>query len=122
MLKFGVAFESLIQMSSIELVAVCISTNNITYTCHDHASYCRICIDCVLLCLPVLFTLCRRCSDDVIDDTDEELYYLQKCQASKTPLFISIQSHSLAPALFYCIRTTTFQLLHAAVVEPLSSA
>ena len=24
-------------------------------------------------------------SDDVIDDTNEELYYLQKCQASKTP-------------------------------------
>ena len=48
--------------------------------------------------------------------------YLQKCQASKTPLFISIQSHSLAPALFYCIRTTTIQLLHVAVVEPLSFA
>ena len=62
------------------------------------------------------------CSDDEFDDTDEELYYPQKCQASKTPLFIPIQSHSLAPALFYCIRTTMFQLLHAAVVEPLSSA
>ena len=61
-------------------------------------------------------------SGDVIDDTDEELYYLQKCQASKTPLFIPIQSHSLAPALFYCIRTTMIHLLHAAVVEPLSSA
>ena len=48
--------------------------------------------------------------------------YLQKCQASKTLLFIPIQSHSLAPALFYCIRTTTFHLLLAAVVEPLSSA
>ena len=58
-------------------------------------------------------------SDDVIDDTDEELYYLQKCQASKTPLFISIQSHSLAPALFYCIRTITIQLFHVVVVEPL---
>ena len=58
-------------------------------------------------------------SDDVIDDTDEELYYLQKCQASKTPLFIPIQSHSLAPALFYCIRTTTIHLLLAAVAEPL---
>ena len=55
-------------------------------------------------------------SDDVIDDTDEELYHLQKCQASKNPLLIPIQSHSLAPALFYCIRTTTIQLLHAAVV------
>ena len=40
----------------------------------------------------------------------------------QTPLFISMRSHSLAPALFYCIRTTTFQPLHAAVAEPLSSA
>ena len=45
--------------------------------------------------------------------------YLQKCQASKTPLFIPIKSHSLAPALLYCIRTTSIQLLHAAVDEPL---
>ena len=81
------------------------------------------------IALIVFFLVCRclspldrRGSDDVIDDTDEELYYLQKCQASKTTLFIPIQSHSLAPALFYCIRTTTIQLLHAAVVEPLSSA
>ena len=48
------------------------------------------------------------CSDDEFDDTDEELYYLQKCQASKTPLFILIQSHSPALALFYFIRTTRF--------------
>ena len=61
-------------------------------------------------------------SNDEFDDTDEELCYLRKCHTSKTPLFIPIQSHSLAPALFYCIRTTPFQLLHAAVAEPLSSA
>ena len=78
------------------------------------------CIDCVLSliaggCSPSVDV----CSNDEFDDTDEELYYLQKCQASKTPLFISIQSHSLAPALFYCIRTTTIHLLLAAVVEPL---
>ena len=42
----------------------------------------------------------RRGSDDEFDDTNEDLYYLQKCQASKTPLFIPIQSYSLAPALF----------------------
>ena len=70
----------------------------------------------------VLSPLDRRGSDDEFDDTDEELYDLRKCQASKTPLFIPIQSHSLAPALFYCIRTTTFHLLLVAVVEPLSSA
>ena len=81
------------------------------------------CIDRVSLVFAgVVPPLDRRCIDDVIDDTDEELYYLQKCQASKTPLFIPIQSHSLAPDLFYCIRTTTIQLLHVAVVEPLSSA
>ena len=56
--------------------------------------------------------------DDEFDDTDEELYHLQKCQASKTPLFIPIKSHSLAPALFYCIRTTTTYLILAAVAEP----
>ena len=81
------------------------------------------CIDCVfLLCSWYLSPLDRRGSDDEFDDTDEELYYLQKCQASKTPLFIPIQPYSLAPALFYCIRTTMFQLLHAALAEPLSSA
>ena len=86
---------------------------------------------CSILCIAliVFFPVCRylsafdrRGTDNEFDDTDEELYYLQKCQASKTPLFILMQSHSLAPALFYCIRTTTIQLLHAAVVEPLSSA
>src|SRR3954462_1708315 len=84
---------------------------------------------CIILCIAliVFLSLCcrylspldRRGFDDEIDDTNEELYYLQKCQARKTPLFIPIQSHSLAPALFYCIRTTTIQLLHVAVAEPL---
>ena len=78
------------------------------------------CIDCVfLLCCRYLSPLDRRGSDDEFDDTNEELYYLQKCQASKTPLFIPIKSHSLAPALFYCIRTTTTYLILAAVAEPL---
>ena len=81
------------------------------------------CIDCGSFCVfRWLFPLSRRGMSDEFDDTDEELYSLQKCQASKTPLFIPIQSHSLTPALFYCIRTTTIKLLHSAVVEPLSSA
>ena len=90
-------------------------------------SYCHVmimhhivhCIDCVLPCLPVFVPLDRCGSDDVINDTNEELCYLQKCQASKTPLFIPIKSHSLAPTLLYCIRTTPIHLLLAAVVEPL---
>ena len=81
------------------------------------------CIDCVPFCVAGICPL----SIDVIPmmwslTLMKTQCYLQKCQASKTPLFIPIQSHSLAPALFYCIRTTTIQLLHAAVVEPLSSA
>jgi hypothetical protein len=70
-------------------------------------------------CCRCLFFLSKRRSDDVIIDTDEELCYLQKCQASKPPLSILIQSHSLALALFYCIRTTMIQLLLAVVVEPI---
>ena len=81
------------------------------------------CIDCVPFCVASICPL----SIDVIPmmwslTLMKTQCYLQKCQASKTPLFIPIQSHSLAPALFYYIRTTTIQLLHAMVVEPLSSA
>ena len=43
----------------------------------------------------------------------------RSARKEKKPLFIPIQSHSLAPALFYCIRTTPIQLLLAAVAEPL---
>ena len=97
------------------------SSNHSILPCHIHASYCFITLIVFLLYCQYLSPPSRRASDDEIDDTDEELYYLLKCQASKNPLFILIQSHSLAPALCYCIRTTMFQLLHAAVVEPLSS-
>ena len=92
-----------------------------TAYCHDIIMHHNCCI-----ALIVFLFVCRflspldRCgSDDEFDDTDEELYYLQKCQASTNPLFIPIQSYSLAPALFYCIRTTTNHLLLAAVAEPL---
>ena len=108
--------------TSFNLVASCISSNHSILPCHPHASYCCIALIVFLLCCRYLSPLDRRGFDDEIDDTDEELYYLHECQASKTPLFISIQSHSLAPALFYCIRKTPIQLLHATVVEPLSSA
>ena len=47
-------------------------------------------------------------------------YYYSIMQAA--PLIISIQSHVLAPTLFYCIKTTRFKLLCATVVEPISSA
>ena len=92
------------------------------------AAYCHVIImhhNCCIA-LIVFFLVCRylsplsrRGSDDEFDDTDEELYYLQKCQGSKTPLITPIQSHSLASALFYYIRATMIHLLLAAVVEPL---
>ena len=89
--------------------------------CHDHASYCAL----HWLCSFSVAGVCPLSIDVVPTLWSLTLmktqWYLQKCQASKTPLFIPIQSHSLAPALFYCIRTTTIQLLHVAVVEPLSS-
>ena len=60
------------------------------------------CIDCAFSLLPVpVPPRVDVVTDDVIDDTDEELYYLRKCQASKTPLFILIQSHSLSLLLSF---------------------
>ena len=72
----------------------------------------------VPFCLPVLFPLGRRCTDDVIVDTDEDSMLSSEVPGKQNPLFIPIQSYSLAPALFYCIRTTPIQLLRVAVVEP----
>ena len=104
------------------------NSNPSNYSCISPThSFCHVmimhhivhCIDCVPSCLLVIVPSQQMTFDDEFDDTDEELYYLQKCQASKTPFFILIQSHSLAPALFYCIRTTTIHLLLAALVEPL---
>ena len=100
-------------------VTSCISSKHNILTCHDHASYCALHWLCFFFVCRCLSPPSKTCTDDVIDDTDEELYYLRKCQASKTPLFIPIQSYSLAPALFYCIRTTPIHLLLAAVAEPL---
>ena len=114
---FGAAFESSVQMDFNQMNASCISLNNITSSCHVHESNC-----CICLCID-----CRHRSFSIgtAPETDPEYLSEEQCplliyQASKTPLFILIQSHSLAPALFYCIRTTTIQLLlYAAVVEPI---
>ena len=76
------------------------------------------CIDHVSSLFAGVVPLGRRCSDIVIVDTDEDSMLSSEVPGKQNPLFILIQSHSLAPALFYCIRTTPIQLLHAAVVEP----
>ena len=86
---------------------------------------------CIILCIAlIVFPLCCRWLSPLdrrvptmSSMTPMKSYTIfRSARQAKPPLFISIQSHSLAPALFYCIRTTTIQLLHVAVVEPLSCA
>ena len=112
-------FESLVQNSSNPSYCSCISPTHSFYhvmIMHHIVALHWMCFFSVAGICPLSVNVC---SNEEFDDTDEELYYLQKCQAGKTPLFIPIQSHSLAPTLFYCIRTTTIHLLLAAVAEPL---
>ena len=97
--------------TSFNLLLVALAQNTFILPCHDHASYCRIALIVFFLCCRCLFPLSTRGSDDEIDDTDEELYYLQKSQASNKPLFISIQYHSLALALISMHQDNTIQLL-----------
>ena len=114
---FGVALESLVQMDFMQMNVRCINTNNITSSCHVHASYC-----CICLCID-----CRHRSFLIgpAPETDPEYLSEEQCPpvdlpGKQTPLFIPIQSYSLTPALIYWIRTTMIQLLlYAAVVEPI---
>ena len=93
--------------TSFKQNASCISSNSITSTCHVHASYC-----CICLCID-----CRHCPFSIgpAPEVFESTY-----QWSSAPLLIYQASNppcsfrynpTLAPALFYCIRTTTIQLL-----------
>ena len=117
-LKLELHLNPWFKWASLNLITSCISSNNITSTCHVHASYC-----CICLCFD-----CRHRSFSIGPPPESVPEYLSKEQChpvdlsgKQTPLFIPIQSYSLAPALFYCIRTTTIQLLLcAAVVEPIS--
>ena len=87
--------------TAFTLVLVALAQNTFIlprHSMHHIVAYRHVLIEFFLSCR-YLFPLSKRGSDDEIDDTDEELLYLQKCQASKTPLFILIQTHSLDPAL-----------------------
>ena len=112
-------FESLTQIGSNPSGFSCISTKHNILPCHIHASYCAL----HWLCFSSVAGDCPLSIDGIPTMWSLTLMktqcYLRKCQASKTPLFIPIQSHSLAPALFYCIRTTPIHLLLVAVAEPL---
>ena len=101
-----------------------VALGQITSYCHViimHHNCCIALIVFLFLCR-YLSPLDRHGSDDEFDDTDEELYYLQKCQASKNPLFILIQSHSLAPALFTALGQQRFICYMLRQLNPLSSA
>ena len=81
------------------------------------------CIDRVSSLFVGVVPLGRCCTDVVIVDTDEDSMLSSEVPGKQNPLVHSDTIPlSLARALLYCIRTTTIQLLHAAVVEPLSSA
>ena len=113
-LEFDLALNS----TSTKMTSCCISPNHSILPCNDHASYCGI-------ALIVFFLSCRclsplgRCVPMTRTMTPMNCVPLQKCQASKTPLFILILIPSHARALFYFIRTTTTHMLLAAVVKPL---
>ena len=63
---------------------------------------------------------CVLISDTVLEYLSEEQCPPVDLPCKQHPLFIPIQSLSLAPALFYCIRITMIQLLlYVAVVEPI---
>ena len=61
MLKLEFAFEPLVQMDSLALVASCISSNHSILPCHIHASYC-----CIALIVFPLCCLCCPLSLDVV--------------------------------------------------------
>jgi len=102
--------------TSNQMITSCISSNNITSSCHVHASYCCICLG--IDCRHRSFSI-GPAPESVPEYLSEEQCHPVDLPGKQTPLFIPIQSYSLAPALSYCIRTTTIQLLLAAVAEPL---
>ena len=118
-LEFDLALNS----TSIKMTSYCISPNHSILPCHIRASYCCIALIVFLLYLSVLFPL-DRCVPAMSSMTPMKNYTISEVPGNQNPLLIPIQPHSLALALalFYCIRATTIQLLHDAVVEPLSSA
>ena len=82
---------------------------------HHIVAYCH-----VLIMFDVTFVVGSASEDN--PEYPSEGQYPTTCTTGKQPLIIPIQTHVLASALVYCIKTTRFKLLCATVVEPLSSA
>ena len=104
--------------TSFNLLLVALAQNTFILPCHSmhHIVHC---IDYVLFVCRYLSPLDRRDTDDVIVDTDEDSMLSSKVPGKQNPLVHSDTILLSRPALFYCIKTTTIQLLLAAVAEPL---
>ena len=116
---FGLAFESLIQINSNYYVLSCISQNTLILPCHcmHHiVAYRHVMI--VFRCV-LRGRFCLRGYSRVSNWRAVSHYHFVR---QATPLITPIQTHLLASALVYRIKTTRFKLLCVAVVEPTSSA
>ena len=82
---------------------------------HHIVAYCH-----VLIMFGVSFVVGSASEDNPEYPTEGQ--YPTTTPSGKQPLIIPIQTHVLASALVYYIKTTRFKLLCATVVEPLSSA
>ena len=84
---------------------------------HHIVAYCL-----VMIVFDVFFVV-GSASEDIHEYPTEGQYPYTTPSGKQNPLVHSDTIPlSLSPTPFYCIRTTTIQLLHAVVVEPLSSA
>ena len=75
-----------LKQTSFNLVASCISSNQIILPCHDYASYCCIALIVFFLVCRYLSPLSRCCSDDEFVDTDEELLLSTEVPGKQNPL------------------------------------
>ena len=110
------------QPTSFCMIASCISSINSMLPCYDHASYCCIALIVFSLSCRCLSPLDICCTNAVIVDTDEDPMISSEVPGKQKPLVHSDTIPLSRSCSLYCIRTTTIQLLHVALVEPLSSA
>ena len=70
-----------------------------------------------VLIVSSVFSMVGSAPEDTSAYPTEEQYPTTTL-SGKQPLIIPIQTHLLAPALFYCIKATACELLLDVVVEP----
>ena len=115
----GLHLNLVFKPTSFNLLLVALAQNTFILPCHIHASYCCIALIVFPLCCRYLSPLGRRCSGVVIVDTNEDSMLSSEVPGKHNPLVHSDTIPLSRSCSLYYIRTTTIQLLHAAVVEPL---